>query len=89
MLVYFGWLALEPFSGVHLDPGGPKRVVLPNKYSWIESPYEHLGQNGQQKTGNVSYFENGSRIKVATLHVAFYLVRTHKMDQSNFVCGIV
>ena len=32
-------------------------------YSWVGSPYEHWGPNGPQKTGKVSNFGNGSRVK--------------------------
>ena len=35
-------------------------------YSWIGSPYEHWGPNRPKKTGNVSNFENGSRVKDTT-----------------------
>ena len=48
-LFVFLLLTLEPFSGVRLDPRGP---------------YEHWGPNGPQKTGNISNFGNGSRVKL-------------------------
>ncbi len=34
-------------------------------YPWIGGPYEHWGANGPQKMGNISNFENSSRIKLS------------------------